>query len=153
MNSIAVSTAIQTGRRDLVNVRTRSLLMAKWRVLWVVLGFAAIALTAVLRIAFLGLFSGLPSAADLAAALQPQRGDITDRNGVPLARAFPAYSLWFNPAALGGDGPPLVHTPAEVAAALGRIFPDLDVTEMTRRLAEGKPGYLRRRIMPEDANK
>ena len=153
MNSIAVSTAINSGRRDLVNVRTRSLLMAKWRVLWVVLGFAAIAMAAILRIAFLGLFSGLPSAADLAAALEPQRGDITDRNGVPLARAFPAYSLWFNPAALGGDGPPLVHSPAEVAAALARIFPDLDVSEMTKRLAEGKPGYLRRRILPEDANK
>ena len=153
MNSIAVSTAMNSGRRDLVNVRSRSLLVAKWRVLWVVLGFAAIALAAIMRIAFLGLFSGLPTAADLAAALEPQRGDITDRNGVPLARAFPAYSLWFNPAALGGDGPPLVHSPAEVAAALGRIFPDLDVAEMTKRLAEGKPGYLRRRILPEDANK
>ena len=153
MSGIAVSAAITSGRRELVNVRTRSLLMAKWRVLWVVLGFAAIATAAILRLGFLGLFAGLPSAADLAAALQPQRGDITDRNGVPLARAFPAYSLWYNPAALGGDGPPLVHSPAAVAAALSRVFPDLDVTEMTRRLAEGKPGYLRRRIMPEDANK
>ena len=153
MNSIAVSTAITSGRRDLVNVRTRSLLMAKWRVLWVALGFAGIATAALLRLSFLGLFSGLPSAADLAAALQPQRGDITDRNGVPLARAFPAYSLWYNPAALGGEGPPLVHSPAVVAAALAKIFPDLDVTAMTKRLTEGKPGYLRRRIMPEDANK
>ncbi len=153
MTSFAVSTAITSGRRDLVNVRTRSLLMAKWRVLWVVLGFAAIAMAAMLRLAFLGLFLGLPSAADLAAALRPQRGDITDRNGVPLARAFPAYALWYNPAALGGDGPPLVHSPAQVAAGLSRILPDLDMTEMTRRLAEGKPGYLRRRIMPEDANK
>ena len=153
MNSIAVSTAITSGRRDLVNVRTRSLLVAKWRVLWVVLGFGVVAAAALLRLSFLGLFSGLPSAADLAAALQPQRGDITDRNGVPLARAFPAYSLWYNPAALGGDGPPLVHSPALVAAALARIFPDVDVADMTKRLAEGKPGYLRRRIMPEDANK
>ena len=153
MNSFAVSTAVTSGRRELVNVRTRSLLMAKWRVLWVALGFGVIAGAAMLRLAFLGLFLGLPSAAELAAALQPQRGDITDRNGVPLARAFPAYSLWYNPAALGGDGPPLVHSPALVAAALARVFPDLDVADMTRRLAEGKPGYLRRRIMPEDANK
>ena len=153
MTAIAVSTAISSGRRDLVNVRTHSLLVAKWRVVWVVLGFAGIAAAALLRLAFLGLFSGLPSAADLAAALQAPRGDITDRNGVPLARAFPAYSLWYNPAALGGDGPPLVHSPASVAAALGRIFPDVDVADMTKRLAEGKPGYLRRRIMPEDANR
>ena len=153
MTAITVSTAITTGRRELVNVRSHSLLVAKWRVLWVVLGFAGIATAALLRLAFLGLVSGLPSAAELAAALQPPRGDITDRNGVPLARAFPAYSLWYNPAALGGDGPPLVHSPVQVATALGRIFPDVDVADMTKRLAEGKPGYLRRRIMPEDANR
>ena len=47
MTSIAVSTAITSGRRDLVNVRTRSLLMAKWRVLWVVFAFAAIAMAAI----------------------------------------------------------------------------------------------------------
>ena len=153
MNAIAVSTVISSGRRELVNVRTRSLIMAKWRLLWVALGFAVVTAAALLRIMFLGLFSGTASAEEIAAALLPGRGDITDRNGVPLARAFPAYALWYNPAALGGDGPPLVHRPAQIARALGAIFPDLDVAELTRRLAEGKPGYLRRRIMPEDANR
>ena len=46
-------------------------------------------------------------ATSLADALLPPRGEITDRNGVPLARAFPAYALWFNPKALGEDGDPL----------------------------------------------
>ncbi len=153
MNSLAVSTAVSSGRRELVNVRSRSLLMAKWRVLWVVSGFAAVALAAMLRIAFLGLFADPPSSQDFANALLPQRGDIVDRNGVPLARAFPAYSLWFNPASLGEGGPPLVRPPRQVALALAQVFPDLNVDEMTRRLAEGKPGYLRRRILPEDANR
>ena len=153
MNAIAVSTAISSGRRELVNVRTRSLLMAKWRVVWVALGFAGVTAAALLRIAFLGLFSDGASAEEIAAARLPGRGDITDRNGVPLARAFPAYALWYNPAALGGDGPPLVHSPAQVAQALSAIFPDLDVAELSKRLADGKPGYLRRRIMPEDANR
>lgn len=153
MNSLAVSTAVSSGRRDLVNVRSRSLLMAKWRVLWVVLGFAALALAAMIRIALLGLFQGAPSNEDIAGAMLPQRGDIVDRNGVPLARAFPAYSLWFNPAVLGEGGPPLVRSPREVATALVAIFPDLNVDELTKRLADGKPGYLRRRILPEDANR
>jgi len=153
MNSLAVSTAVSSGRRDLVNVRSRSLLMAKWRVLWVVSGFAALALAAMLRIAYLGLFADAPSGEDNANALLPQRGDIVDRNGVPLARAFPAYSLWFNPGALGEGGPPLVRPPRQVAEALALIFPDLNVDEMTKRLADGKPGYLRRRILPEDANR
>ena len=44
--TMAVTTAITTGRRQLVDVRARSLLMAKWRVLWVVLGFALVAAAA-----------------------------------------------------------------------------------------------------------
>lgn len=151
MNTLAVTTAISTGRRQLVDVRARSLLMAKWRVLWVVLGFGVVALLAFLRIAFLGLFG--EGGEDAALALAAPRGDIVDRNGVPLARAFPAYALWYNPAALGDDGAPLVRSPHEVAEALARIFPDMQVADLTKRLADGKPGYLRRRILPEDANR
>jgi len=33
------------------------------------------------------------------------------------------------------------------------IFPDLEVESLTARLKEGRPGYLRRRILPEDANR
>jgi cell division protein FtsI (penicillin-binding protein 3) len=153
MTSITVSTAISSGRGELVNVRQRTLLMAKWRVLWVVAGFAFLAAAALLRIAYLGLFQPAPQRQDLASALLPQRGDIVDRNGVPLARAFPAYSLWFNPDALGEGGPPLVRSPQEVAAALVQVFPDLDQRELVARLTSGKPSYLRRRILPEDANK
>ncbi len=153
MNTIAISTALSSGRGALVNVRARSLLMAKWRVLWVVGGFMAIALAALVRIAILGLFEHAPTQQQFGTTLLPERGDIVDRNGVPLARAFPAYALWYNPAALGGDGPPLVRSPREVAEELVRIFPDLEVNALAARLAEGRPGYLRRRILPEDANR
>jgi cell division protein FtsI (penicillin-binding protein 3) len=89
----------------------------------------------------------------MAAALLPPRGEITDRNGVPLARAFPAYALWFNPAAMDDGGPPLVSSPEAVAARLKAIFPDLDEYAVGQQLAAGKAGYLRRRVLPEDANK
>ncbi|MFM2301553.1 MAG: hypothetical protein RLZZ84_1289 [Pseudomonadota bacterium] len=151
MTAIGVSTVISTGRGELVNVRQRMLLMAKWRVLWVAAGFALLAVLALLRITWLGLFEGRASTDGLSAL--PVRADIVDRNGVPLARAFPAYSLWFNPAALGEKGPPLVHSPREVARALQQIFPDMDLAQLTARLASGQPGYLRRRILPEDANR
>ncbi|MBS0480847.1 MAG: penicillin-binding protein 2 [Proteobacteria bacterium] len=153
MTAITVSTAISSGRGELVNVRQRTLLMAKRRVLWIICGFSFAAMVALTRIAWLGLFADSPARSDGLAALVPERGDIVDRNGVPLARAFPAYALWYNPAALGGDGPPLVHGPRAVAQALAAIFPDLNVDELTKRLADGRPGYLRRRILPEDANK
>jgi cell division protein FtsI (penicillin-binding protein 3) len=151
MTALAVATTITTGRRQLVNVRQRSLLIAKWRVIWVLTLFAVIAFCALIRIGFLGFFESArrPGIED---ALLPPRGEIVDRNGVPLARAFNAYALWYNPKALG-DGPPLVKSPAEVAAALVRIFPDMDAGEIAARLASGQPGYLRRRIMPEDANR
>ncbi len=153
MNRRAVSTVISSGRGELVNVRQRSLLMAKWRVLWVALIFAFVAVVALARIMFLGAFEGQPVRADAFASLLPSRGDIVDRNGVTLARAFPAYSLWYNPAALGDDGAPLVHSAREVAAALVKIFPDMNEQALAARLADGRPGYLRRRILPEDANK
>jgi cell division protein FtsI (penicillin-binding protein 3) len=153
MTAVTVATTITTRRRQLVNVRQRSLLLAKWRMLWVLTLFAVIAVIAVIRIGLLGMFEPARRSSSMADALLPHRGEIVDRNGVPLARAFNAYALWYNPKALGEGGSPLVKSPAEVAAALSRIFPDIDAAEVAAKLAAGKPGYLRRRILPEDANK
>jgi cell division protein FtsI (penicillin-binding protein 3) len=153
MTSLTVSSVITSGRVELVNVRQRLLLIAKVRLLWVLCLFALVALTAVFRIALLGLFEPSRASRSLSDVLLPARGEIVDRNGVPLARAFPAYALWYNPQALGDSGSPLVKPPAEVAAALVAIFPDMDEAELTRQLATGRRGYLRRRILPEDANK
>lgn len=152
MNAVAISTTVTTARHKLINVRQRSLLVAKWRALWVLVGFAAIGICAFIRIAYLG-FTGVDlQQGTLFDALVPQRGAIVDRRGEPLARDFRSFSLWFNPKAMT-DGPPLVHSPREVALQLQAIFPDLDVNETTAKLASGKPGYLRRSILPEQANK
>lgn len=144
--------AVSSGRLALVNVKQRALLVAKWRALWVLVLFGLVALTALMRIALLGLIEDAPEARSMSEALLPSRGEIVDRNGVPLARAFPAYALWFNPDALGG-GSPLVKSPEEVADALVRVFPNEDRTKLIAQLRAGKPGYLRRRILPEDANR
>ncbi len=117
------------GRVQLVNFRMRSLDTARMRVLWVALIFAAVALGALARIGFLGLGGGPARATSLEEALLPPRGEITDRNGTPLARAFPAYALWYNPKALGDEGPPLVGDPREVAQKLAAIFPEMDAEQ------------------------
>jgi cell division protein FtsI (penicillin-binding protein 3) len=153
VNALTASAAIATGRVQLANVRQRSLVTAKVRVLWVVLIFVFATLTALVRIGQLGLFEQAPERTSLAEALLPPRGEITDRNGVPLARAFPSYSLWFNPKALGEKGLPLVKTPDEVAKALVEVFPDADYNDLLKRLKAGKPSYLRRRVLPEEANR
>lgn len=153
MTSISVSTAISSGRVQLVNVRQRLLLTAHLRTLWVLGLFALVAFAAIVRVIQLGLFEDALEQQSLSDTLLPSRGEITDRNGVPLARAFPAYALWYNPKALADGGSPLVKSPVDVARQLVAIFPGMDVAETAERLASRKPGYLRRRILPEDANR
>nr|WP_202386025.1 penicillin-binding protein 2 [Alteraurantiacibacter aestuarii] len=142
-----------TGRIRLVDYRRRSLLVARLRALLVLLAFLLIAVTALMRIAYLGVVQPAPTQQSMAEALLPPRGEITDRNGVPLARAFPAYALWYNPAAMDDGGPPLVHSADDVARRLHAIFPDLDPVDVAQKLRAGRKTYLRRRVLPEDANK
>lgn len=150
---MTISTAISSGRVQLVTFRRRSILIARLRVLLIALLFSAVALVAVMRIAFLGLADRATTTTSLADALLPPRGEITDRNGVPLARAFPAYALWYNPEALGDGSDPLVKSAPQVAAELKAIFPEIDLQDTTEKLAAGQPSYLRRRVLPEEANR
>lgn len=154
MNGLTASAAISTGRVQLANVRQKSIATARDRILLVMLLFGVAALACVVRIAQLGLFEDAPRRSNMAEALLPPRGEIVDRNGVPLARAFPAYALWFNPRAFGEKGgSALVKTPEEVADALMQIFPDADRADLLRRLKSDRPSYLRRRLLPEEANR
>ncbi|MEM9500701.1 MAG: penicillin-binding protein 2 [Pseudomonadota bacterium] len=153
MNAYLAQPAVPIGRVQLVHLRYASLLTARWRVLWIVIIFALAAIAAITRIGYLGFAGNTAERSSLAEQLLPPRGEITDRNGMPLARAFPAYALWYDPKAIGDGGSPLVREPEEVASQLSAIFPDMDLTKTTQRLASGKAGYLRRRVLPEDANK
>lgn len=153
MAAHAASPTIPAGRVHSVNLRAQLLWTARFRVLWITAGFALVALIALLRIAALGMAGQAPQRTSLQEALLPPRGEITDRHGTPLARAFPAYALWFDPKAMGDDGAPLVHGPQEVARRLKAIFPDINEARMAARLASGRAGYLRRRLLPEEANK
>ena len=153
MSTCAIPQRVVASQTGLVDHRRRALLVAQLRLLLIALAFVVVSTAALARIAWLGTVESGPSTISMADALLPPRGEITDRNGVPLARAFPAYALWFNPKAMDDGGSPLVKQPAQVAAELKAIFPDLDTYEVTRQLASGKRGYLRRRVLPEDANK
>jgi cell division protein FtsI (penicillin-binding protein 3) len=153
MTSFTVSAVISSRRVELVNLRLSLLQLARRRLVWLLYIFALIAIAALLRISFLGLFEPAGESEALNEVLFPRRGEIVDRNGVVLALAFPAYTLWYNPKVFGQNGPPLVKSPHEVAEALVRIFPDEDLAKLITRLNSDKPGYLRRRILPEEANR
>ena len=151
--AVETSVAPPIKRVQLVTVRQVALLTAKQRVIWVTLGFAFVAALALLRIGIIGLGDRALTTTPFDEALLPPRGEIVDRNGAPLARAFPAYSLWFNPDAMGEGEVALVKSPAQVAHELVAIFPDLDERKLTRQLSAGKGAYLRRRVLPEEANR
>lgn len=153
MSIAAARLALPAGQTRLANQRTHSLLVARWRLIFLLLGLLFVGAVMILRIAWLGVVQPGPSQITMAEALLPARGEITDRNGVPLARAFPARALWFNPDAMGDGGSPLVKPAAEVAAALAEIFPDLDAGTLERRLSSGQAGYIRRRVLPAEADK
>lgn len=140
-------------RVQLATARQVALLTAKQRVLWVAAGFLFIAALALLRIGFIGASDRALTATPFDEALLPPRGEIVDRNGAPLARAFPAYSLWFNPDALGEGETPLIKPASVVARELKAIFPDLDAAKVTRQLSAGQGAYIRKRVMPEEANR
>ena len=145
--------AMPVGRVQMVQMRFEALLVARQRVLLVIAIFVLVALAAILRIGYLGTVGSAPTHSSMSEQLLPPRGEITDRNGTPLARAFPAYALWFDPEAMGDGGSPLVRSPQEIARELKAIFPDLNEARVAKQLASGKGGYLRRRVLPEDANR
>jgi len=140
-------------RAPLVDRRRRALFTAQVRVLLFGGAFVLLAAAALMRLTWLGVVQPAPHETTMADALLPVRAELTDRNGVTLARAFPAYALWYNPQALEDGGSPLVKSPQRVAQELAAIFPDLNADDVARQLVSGKSGYLRRRVLPEDANK
>ncbi|GAB5348046.1 peptidoglycan D,D-transpeptidase FtsI family protein [Alteriqipengyuania sp. 357] len=153
MASIAIDSMVAAGPMRVANKRLETLLVARMRALLLMPAFGLVAVVALLRIASFGLLGAPDTPMSMEQRLLPPRGEITDRNGLPLARNYDAFALWFNPKAMKDGGSPLVHTPEEVAASLAQIFPELDRADVAQRLASGKAQYLRRRLLPEEANR
>jgi len=76
-------------------------------------------------------------------AFIPPRGDIVDRNGVPLARTILGYAVRVVPARVLGDKKTL-------ARQLSSIFPDTSAAYFLEKLSGPHPTYLRRRALPEE---
>ena len=153
MTAYAIDSMVAAGPLRVANKRLEALLVARMRALLLMPAFGLVAVVALMRIATFGVLGAPDTPLSMEERLLPPRGEITDRNGLPLARNYDAFALWFNPAAMKDGGSPLVHTPTEVAAKLAAIFPELDRADVAERLASGKAQYLRRRLLPEEANK
>jgi len=73
------------------------------RLMLMMLLFVGVTLVIVLRLTQLQLFTDRSVAAQLANPLLPPRGDIVDRNGVPLARTFDGWTIGIQPQSVIGD--------------------------------------------------
>ncbi len=97
----------------------------------------------ILRLTWVGIFSGSGGDGVGGSGLLPARADIVDRNGVPLARTMDAYSVAVRPSKLIGE-------PGELARKLHEIFPDESEALFYKKLTGKGWAYLRRRALPEE---
>ncbi|MEP7349982.1 MAG: penicillin-binding protein 2 [Sphingorhabdus sp.] len=119
---------------------------AFWRLLILMAIFALFIMLLIGRLATLALFESTRAFGATTTDYIPDRGDIVDRNGVPLARSIYGYAIWVRPQDILGDK-------KELAAQLGKIFPDTPVAEFYAKLTSDKSGYLRKRALPEEVRR
>lgn len=133
-------------RLRLAGKKQQATMIAQVRLV-VVLAMFGLAIGAILlRLVFMGIFGEPVRASVSQTDVDPGRGDLVDRNNVPLARNIKGYALRYVPDELIGDKRVL-------AVQLSEIFPDTSAQEFMEILNSKRPTYLRRRAVPEEVNK
>ena len=113
------------------------------RLMLVMLVFAGITMVIVGRLILLQLLTDRGGATEIFNPLLPARGDIVDRNGVPLARNIDAWSIAVHPGKLLGN-------PDELAVKLAELLPERSAAQYRQILTSGRKFfYLSRRAVPE----
>ncbi|MEA3029702.1 MAG: hypothetical protein QOG13_1027 [Sphingomonadales bacterium] len=113
------------------------------RLMLVMLLFVGVTLVVVARLAQLQLFTDRSGAAELANPLLPPRGDLVDRNNIPLARTIDAWSIGVHPSRIIGDR-------RELAQRLAALMPERSVADYRALLSrQTNFVYLSRRALPE----
>lgn len=121
--------------------RRPELALSHVRLMLLMLLFIGATAAIALRIGYLAAFAD--GGANRAYAGVVARGDILDRNGIPLAQTIEAWSIGVHPAKIIGDK-------RELAAALARLMPERTAEDYYRILTSKLTfTYLRRRATPE----
>jgi cell division protein FtsI (penicillin-binding protein 3) len=119
---------------------------AFWRLLILTVAFGLFIMLLIGRMATLALFESTRAFGATTTDYIPERGDIVDRNGVPLARSIYGYAIWVKPADILGNK-------KELATQLAAIFPDTPAAEFYAKLTADKSDYLRKRALPEEVRR
>ncbi|WP_294009691.1 penicillin-binding protein 2 [Sphingomonas sp.] len=113
------------------------------RLMFGMLVYAGVIALIVARILFLAAFGDHAGRKVGITALIPERGDIVDRDGQPLARTIDAWTIGMHPNKVIGDK-------LDIARALARLMPERDAATYHAMLRSGRNFfYLRRRAPPE----
>lgn len=129
-------------RLRLVGQRRQILSMMHQRLMLGMLLYAGIIALVVVRIVYLAAFGDHAGRQPAVSALVPDRGDIVDRDGHPLARTIDAWSIGLHPSKVIGDK-------LDLARSLAALMPERDEATYLSMLQSGKNFfYLRRRAPP-----
>jgi cell division protein FtsI (penicillin-binding protein 3) len=113
------------------------------RLMLLMLLFMGVTFLIVARLTQLQLFTDRSIGAQLANPLIPPRGDIVDRNGLPLAQTIDAWAIAVRPQQIIGDR-------RAIAERLAALIPERNAAQYRAMLSSHSPFlYLQRRAMPE----
>jgi cell division protein FtsI (penicillin-binding protein 3) len=130
-------------RLRLVGQRRQILSTMHQRLMLGMLVYAGIVALIALRILYLAAFGDHAGSRPGVAAFVPDRGDIVDRDGQPLARTIDAWSIGLHPNKVIGDK-------LQLAQKLAALMPERSEADYFSMLRSGKNFfYLRRRASPD----
>lgn len=130
-------------RLRLVGQRRQILSTMHQRLMLAMLVFAGVVALITLRILYLAAFGDHAGSRPGVSALVPDRGDIVDRDGQPLARTIDAWSIGLHPNKVIGDK-------LDLARRLAQLMPERSQADYFAMLRSGKRFfYLRRRASPD----
>ena len=129
-------------RLRLVGQRRQMLAVMHQRLMFGMLVYAGLIALIALRILYLAAFGDHAGRKEGLTALIPDRGDILDRDGEPLARTIDAWTVAVHPTKVIGDK-------LALAQKLAQLMPERSADQYFALLKSGKPFfYLRRRADP-----
>ena len=130
-------------RLRLVGQRRLMLAVMHQRLMFGMIVYAGLIALVALRILYLAAFGDHAGRKEELTSLIPERGDIVDRDGVPLARTIDAWSIAVHPNKVIGDK-------LALAERLAQLMPEQTAQQYFALLRSGKNFfYLRRRASPE----
>ena len=142
MNAPTPALVARPERLRLVGQRRQVLAVMHQRLMFAMIVYAGIIGLIALRILYLAAFGDHAGRKEGIIALVPERGDIVDRDGHPLARTIDAWTISVHPKKIIGSK-------LDIARTLARLMPEKSEAQYFAMLRSDKPFYyLRRRASP-----